>query len=184
MAYIYLEELEKILPGILDQWIDKDDESWEWIFQEIEQKCHVGAKRKDKKWKKHIEDDVSALKEYVDIHKEDICDLNDWYKKLNERVDTLSNKLSNFSVRINNMDHDIAAAKQRTEVDYSKYSGKSDGKIGYSEPRCCATCKYGGTGSDVCIGCGYELGHDIIQNMIDGISGLGGEKDGTDRKTT
>lgn len=151
MAYIYLKELEKILPGILDQWIDKDDEGWKWIFQEIEQKCHVGAKRKNKKWKKHIEDDVSALKEYVDIHKEDICDLNDWYKKLNERVDTLSNKLSNFSVRINNMDHDIAAtksmaetAKRRTEVDYSKYSGKSDGTVSYCnlEDKDCKNCKY------------------------------------------
>lgn len=44
MAYIYLEELEKILPGILDQWIDEDDESWEWIFQEIEQKCHISKR--------------------------------------------------------------------------------------------------------------------------------------------
>ena len=48
MAYIYLKQLKKILPGILDQWIDEDDESWEWIFQEIEQKCHVGKKKKKK----------------------------------------------------------------------------------------------------------------------------------------
>ena len=46
MAYIYLEELKECLPIILSDWIEPGDEGWEWIFQEIEQKCHVGKKKK------------------------------------------------------------------------------------------------------------------------------------------
>lgn len=35
-------------------------------------------------------------------------------------------------------------AKQRTEVDYSKYSGKSDSKVNYCNPedKNCKTCKH------------------------------------------
>lgn len=144
MVYITLDELKEILPEILDQWIDKDDEGWEWIFNEIEQKCHIGAKYKGKKKKKHIENDISALKEYVDIYKEDICDLNDWYKELNKKVDELNNKVSNLSSsnvsmnsKINTLSNDIKAAKsmaqtakQRTDVDYTKCSKeKSDADV-------------------------------------------------------
>ena len=60
MAYICLEELEKILPVILDQWIDKDDEGWKWIFQEIEQKCPVGKRLKGKKWRKKLDSMVNT----------------------------------------------------------------------------------------------------------------------------
>lgn len=145
MAYIYLEELEKILPGILDQWIDKDDESWEWIFQEIEQKCHVGKKKKDKKPKK--KDMQNAMEIAIMAHRNDI-------NELTKKVDVLNNKISNLDdrhaalvERVNHIRSDITAAKsmaeiakQRTEVDYSKYSGKSDGKISYGNK--CASCKH------------------------------------------
>ena len=168
MAYIYLDELKEILPRILDQWIDEDDESWEWIFSEIEQKCYIGTrlsrpdedcftikkgkKSKDKKWKKKIRDDVDELQYFRH---------NEYEVKVNgiaTRVNELSNKVSKLNdicnahtVRLDNIGRDITAAKsmaqtakQRTEVDYSKYSGKSDGKIGYCNPedKDCKTCKY------------------------------------------
>lgn len=134
MAYITLKELKKILPGILDQWIDEDDESWEWIFQEIEQHCHVGKKKVKKTWKSYAEDYVSGFRS-------DICDLNDWLKELNKKYDELNNKIRNLgdsytsmAAKISHMNSDINAAKsmaetakRRTEVDYSKYSDKSDG---------------------------------------------------------
>ena len=136
MAYITLEELKEILPGILDQWIDEDDKGWEWIFQEIEQKCHVGKRCKGKKWKKKIEDYISALKE-------DICDLNDWHSELNKKYDELRKQISTLDCKITAASIDARAAKfaaqtakQRTEVDYSKYSSKSDGE------KMCKTCKY------------------------------------------
>ena len=162
MAYIYLEELKKILPGILDQWIDKDDECWEWIFQEIEQKCHVGKKKKDKKPKK--KDMQNAMEIAIMAHRNDINELTKKVGELNEKVDNLGRDNTILSARISTLASSVEGvkwiaqtAKQRTEVDYSKYSGKSDGKIGYgSESKCCATCKYGGTGADVCVGCAYE----------------------------
>ena len=155
MAYIYLEELKKILPGILDQWIDGDDESWEWIFQEIEQECHVGKRKhlKGKKWKKKLRDDVDELQYFRH---------NEYEIKVNgiaTRVNELSNKVSKLNdicnahtVRLDRISQDITAAKsmaetakQRTEVDYSKYSGKSDGKICYKDTltKDCPSCKYG-----------------------------------------
>lgn len=76
MAYIYLEELKEILPGILDQWIDKDDESWEWIFQEIEQKCHIGKHLKGKKWKKKLVSMVDTHSTVLVAHRNDINELN------------------------------------------------------------------------------------------------------------
>lgn len=134
MAYIYLEELKEILPGILDQWIDKDDESWEWIFQEIEQKCHVGKKKKDKKPKK--KDMQNAMEIAIMAHRNDINELNDKFNKLNDICNA-------HTVRLDHISRDITAAKSmaqtamcRTEVDYSKYSGKSDGE------KMCKTCKY------------------------------------------
>lgn len=160
MAYIYLEELKKILPDILDQWIDGDDESWEWIFQEIEQKCHVG--KKEKKKKKVSKNDTIEIA--IMAHRNDINELNkkfdeikfDELKKIKEDIAFLIARIHVISGEAKEAKFAAQTAKQRTEVDYSKYSGKSDGKIGYSEPRCCATCKYGGTGSDVCVGCGYK----------------------------
>lgn len=143
MAYIYLDELKEILPEILSSWIDKDDESWEWIFSKIEHKCYVGTKHKDKKRKKYAEDDIFELKR-------DICDLNGWLKELNKKYDELRNKISNLGdkytsmvTKVNHMYSDINTAKSmaetaklRTEIDYSKYSSKSDGE------KMCKTCKY------------------------------------------
>ena len=158
MAYITLEELKEILPGILDQWIDEDDEGWEWIFQEIEQKCHVGKRCKGKKWKKKIEDYISALKE-------DICDLNDWHSELNKKYDELRKQISTLDCKITAAFIDARAAKfaaqtakQRTEVDYSKYSQK-DNK--------CASCKYKNKMpfDQPCVDCYYNRG---IALKIDG----------------
>lgn len=138
MAYIYEDELKEILPEIMSDWIDKDDESWEWIFNEIEQKCYVGTnKKKGKQWRTYIEDVVGILKS-------DICDLNDFHHELNKKVDELSKKVgclngSNAAIitRINCIERDITAAKsmaqtakQRTEVDYTKCSKeKSDADV-------------------------------------------------------
>jgi hypothetical protein len=130
MAYITLEELKKILPGILSDWIDGDDESWEWIFQEIEQKCHVGKKKKDKK--KWIFENLLA--EF------------DVYKKSTDKLqhENIQHGLSikDIQAEIRRLRDDVKAAKsmaqtakQRTEVDYSKYSGKSVEKV-------CSTCKH------------------------------------------
>jgi len=152
MAYITLKELKKILPGILDQWIDKDDESWEWIFQEIEQSCYAGKPYKGKKWKKYVEEDISGFHS-------DICDLNDWLKELDKKYDVIKfDELKKIKkeIMVLNTKMDVIrseakeaklvaqTAKQRTEVDYSKYSGKSDGKINYCNPedKDCKSCKY------------------------------------------
>lgn len=153
MAYIYLDDLKKILPGILDSWIDKDDESWEWIFQEIEQKCHVGKKKKDKKPKK--KDIQNAMEIAIMAHRNDINELNDKVSKLNDICNA-------HTVRLDNIGRDISAAKsmaetakQRTEVDYSKYSGKSDGKVSYSNPenKDCKSCKYYCGAYEHCVTC-------------------------------
>lgn len=132
MAYITLKELKKILPDILDQWIDEDDESWEWIFQGIEQKCHVGKKKKDKKPKK--KDIQNAMEIAIMAHRNDINELTNKVSKLNDICNA-------HTIRLDRMMSDITAAKsmaqtakQRTEVDYSKYSGKSDGEISYCNP--------------------------------------------------
>lgn len=141
MAYIYEDELKEILPEIMSNWIDKDDESWEWIFQEIEQKCHIGTKCKGKKWKKRIED-------YVSILKSDVCDLNDFHHELNKKVDQLNKEIEEMHRKhideSNSMSREIArihsdirsvksmaqTAKQRTEVDYTKCSKeKSDADV-------------------------------------------------------
>lgn len=133
MAYIYLDELREILPGILDQWIDKDDECWEtWIFQEIEQKCHIGKKKKDKKKKTKIEsmviaeqrNDINELNQRVtDFIKDYGADI----RNSKEKINNLSDKYVVMTTRINRMDQDITAAKSmaeiaknRTEVDYTK----------------------------------------------------------------
>lgn len=157
MAYITLDELKEILPDILDQWIDEDDESWEWIFSEIEQKCYIGTKQKGKKWKKKLQSMVNTHSTVLSAHRNDINELT---KKVDElrrystdnlssRINELSNKVSNLSssnvsmnTRINRMEQDIKAAKsmaqtakQRTEVDYRKYSGKSDGDVKYNKEK-------------------------------------------------
>lgn len=115
MAYITLNELKEILPGILDQWIDKDDESWEWIFQEIEQKCHIGTKRKGKKWKKHIEDDIYQLKSMVDTHSTVLSAHRNDINALNKKVDRMDNDITAAKSM-------AETAKQRTEVDYTQMS--------------------------------------------------------------
>lgn len=134
MAYITLDELKEILPGIFKEWIWEGDESWEWIFNEIEQKCHIGTKRKGKKWKKYIEDDIYQLKAMVDAQSTAIAAHRNNIDKLTKRVDELSNKVSNLSSsnvsinsKINILSRDIEAAKsmaqtakQRTDVDYTK----------------------------------------------------------------
>lgn len=122
MVYITLEVLKKILPGILEDWIDKDDEGWEWIFQEIEQKCYIGKKKKDKKKRKtQIESMVIAEQ------RNDINELTQRVKELSNKISNLSDKCITMRTRINRMDQDITAAKSmaeiaknRTEVDYTK----------------------------------------------------------------
>lgn len=154
MAYIYLDELKEILPDIFNEWMDEGDESWEWIFQEIEQKCHVGKRHKGKKHKK---DDVSTLKSDISVLSDRSRELNkkvdevipkimgDFDARINaltKRVDGLSNRISNVSDKYITLSHDVKAAKlmaqtakDRTQVDYSKYSGKSDGNINYSKEK-------------------------------------------------
>lgn len=129
MAYITLEELKKILPGILSDWIWVDSERWEWIFQEIEQKCHVGKKKKDKKPKK--KDMQNAMEIAIMAHRNDI-------NELTKKIETLGDKYTKLVDRVNNMNRDInvaksmaETAKQRTEVDYTqaskvKYNGIVD----------------------------------------------------------
>ena len=152
MAYIYLDELKKILPDIFNDWMDGGDESWEWIFQEIEQKCHVGKRKKDKKQKKHKKDDVSTLKNDISVLSDRSRELNkkvdevipkimeDFDARINaqtKRIDGLSNKVSNLSDKYITVSNDIKAAKfmaqtakQRTEVDYTKCSKeKSDADV-------------------------------------------------------
>lgn len=140
MAYIYLEDLKEILPGILVHWIDKDDESWEWIFQRIEQKCHVGKKSKKKKKVSKIE----AIEIAIMAHRNDINECN---RKITNLSDVYTEKVQQMQLTINDLRAEVMhlrseitaaksmaeTAKQRTEVDYSKYSGKSDGEIGYSK---------------------------------------------------
>lgn len=149
MVYITLDELKEILPEILDQWIDEDDESWEWIFQEIEQNCHIGKKFKSKKWKKKLRDDVDELTRKVDVITPKLI------ADLNSRVDELRKYATdNLSSRINRLSNDVEAAKsmaqtakQRTDVDYTKCSKeKSDADVAQKEipvvKKMCATCRY------------------------------------------
>ena len=139
MAYIYLEELKKILPGILKDWIWEGDESWEWIFQEIEQKCHVGKKKK--KSKKNV--DIDALvKRLQDLNKE-VEEMHRGFIDTKNNVTQLGLSMKDLGAEIKHIREDCKAtksmaqtAKQRTEVDYSKYSSKSDGE------KMCKTCKY------------------------------------------
>lgn len=185
MAYVYLEELEKILPGILDQWIDKDDESWEWIFQEIEQKCYIGGterkNKKGKKWKKAIENSIDDLNQRVsDFIKDYGADV----RMSKEKIETLGNRYTNLTNRVNLISKNAneaksmaEIAKNRTETDYSKYSGKSDGTVSYDSTsedinqwrnehesdrsrfnNKCASCKHIRTEpyDQPCIGCCYN----------------------------
>ena len=151
MAYIYLKELKKILPGILDQWIDKDDESWEWIFQEIEQKCYVGKKEKKKKKVSKID----AIEIAIMAHRNDINELTNKVSKLNDICNAHTVRLDRISQDITAAKSMAQTAKQRTEVDYSKYSGKSDGKVSYSNPenKDCKSCKYYCGAYEHCVTC-------------------------------
>lgn len=157
MAYIYLEELKECLPIILSDWIEPGDESWEWIFQEIEQTCHVGKRLKGKKWRKKLDSMVETHSTVLSAHRNDI-------NELTKKVDELKRYvIDNLSPRINSLSNDVEAAKsmaqtakQRTEVDYSKYSGKSDGEISYGNK--CASCKHvlAQPLDQPCVGCCYN----------------------------
>jgi outer membrane murein-binding lipoprotein Lpp len=131
MAYIYLDELKEILPDIMSEKIWMDDKSWELIFQEIEQKCHVGKRKKDKKkWKTKIESKINEHSAFLSVHKDDITEL---FKK----VDTLDGRFHAIEFRVDSMGRDIGAAKsmaqtakQRTDVDCTKCSKeKSDADV-------------------------------------------------------
>lgn len=151
MAYIYLKQLKEILPGILSDWIDSDDEGWKWIFQEIEQKCHVGKKEKKKKKVSKID----AIEIAIMAHRNDINECN---RKITNLSDVYTGKVQQMQLTINDLRAEVMhlkseitaaksmaeTAKQRTEVDYSKYSGKSDGKISYcnESDKDCKNCKY------------------------------------------
>lgn len=161
MAYITLEELEKILPGILNQWIDEDDESWEWIFNEIEQKCRIGKKEKKKdrkKWKTKIESMVDTHSTVLAAHRNDINELKRYIdNNLISRINTLSNNVEEAKSM-------AQIAKQRTEVDYTKCS-QTDNK--YKIRKCdqpitaaskCESCKHISKNSldQPCAGCCYN----------------------------
>lgn len=154
MAYITLEELKEHLPVILSDWIEPGDEGWEWIFQEIEQKCHVGKKKKDKKPKK--KDMQNAMEIAIMAHRNDINELNNKISKLNDICNAHTVRLDNISRDITAAKSMAETAKQRTEVDYSKYSGKSKEKI-------CNTCKHAEP-IDSCRECVY-LSDCCINNM-------------------
>ena len=161
MAYICLEELEKILPVILDQWIDKDDEGWKWIFQEIEQKCPVGKRLKGKKWRKKLDSMVNTHSTVLSAHRHDI-------NELTKKVDDLKKYATdNLNSRINTLFYDVSAAKsmaetakQRTEVDYTKCSQNNKEK--YDQPitaaNKCGSCKHLSKQpiDQPCIGCCYN----------------------------
>ena len=161
MAYICLEELEKILPVILDQWIDKDDEGWKWIFQEIEQKCPVGKRLKGKKWRKKLDSMVNTHSTVLSAHRNDI-------NELTKKVDDLKKYATdNLNSRINTLFYDVSAAKsmaetakQRTEVDYTKCSQNNKEK--YDQPitaaNKCGSCKHLSKQpiDQPCIGCCYN----------------------------
>ena len=161
MAYICLEELEKILPVILDQWIDKDDEGWKWIFQEIEQKCPVGKRLKGKKWRKKLDSMVETHSTVLSAHRHDI-------NELTKKVDDLKKYATdNLNSRINTLFYDVSAAKsmaetakQRTEVDYTKCSQNNKEK--YDQPitaaNKCGSCKHLSKQpiDQPCIGCCYN----------------------------
>lgn len=129
MVYITLDELKEILPDIFNEWMDDNDESWDWIFQEIEQKCHIGTKHKGKKSK-------GELKSLVDTHSSILSDHRDDIDELDKKVDELNNKISNLSdkyvtmvTKVNHMNQDVNIAKSmaqtardRTQVDYAKIS--------------------------------------------------------------
>ena len=139
MVYITLDELKAILPDIFNAWMDGGDESWEWIFQEIEQKCHIGKRKKNKKKHKNkTRKDVDELTRKVDdVIPKIMGDFDSRINAQTKRIDGLSNKVSNLNDKVNRMDNDIRAtklmaqtAKQRTEVDYTKCSKeKSDADV-------------------------------------------------------
>ena len=124
MAYITFNELKEILPGILNSWIDEDDESWEWIFQEIEQKCYVGKKKK--KNKKNV--DIDALvKRLQDLNKE-VEEMHRGFIDTKNNVTQLGLSMKDMGAEIKHIREDCKAtksmaeiAKQRTEIDYTKY---------------------------------------------------------------
>lgn len=151
MAYITLNEIKEILPEIMRDWIDKDDESWEWIFQEIEQKCHIGKRLKGKKWQKKIMNDIDKLYARSNVDNADIGMLAVQVKQLDAAVTALRGDHKSLHSTVCELRGDITAAKSmaeiaknRTETDYSKYSGKSDGKVSYGKDceKMCSTCKY------------------------------------------
>ena len=167
MAYICLEELEKILPVILDQWIDKDDEGWKWIFQEIEQKCPVGKRLKGKKWRKKLDSMVETHSTVLSAHRHDINELTKKVDELNNRINILNERHVDLTSRVNRVYSDVTAAKSmaqtamcRTEVDYTKCSQNNKEK--YDQPitaaNKCGSCKHLSKQpiDQPCIGCCYN----------------------------
>lgn len=134
MVYITLKELKEILPCILeDQKVWMDDESWECVFNEIEQNCHIGKRLKGKKWKKKLREDVDELTLKVNlITPRLIADSNDQVDELTKKVDELRRYLTdNLSPRINRLSNDVEDAKSmaqtvknRTDIDYTQMSKK------------------------------------------------------------
>lgn len=127
MAYIYLEELKEILPEIMRDWIDEDDGSWEWIFQEIEQKCCVGKRLKGKKWKKKLQSMVDTHSTVLSAHRNDINKLESLLKGNIDNVTQLGLTMKDWGAEIRHLRNEITAAKSmaetaknRTEVKYNE----------------------------------------------------------------
>ena len=127
MAYITLDELKECLPIILSDWIEPGDEGWEWIFQEIEQKCHIGKPGKGKKKKFNKE-------EHIRRNRVDIDALIQKFQDLNKEVEEMHRKQIDMQSCINGIRLDVSQtksmaeiAKNRTQVDYSKYTGYTKG---------------------------------------------------------
>lgn len=137
MAYIYLDDLEEILPVIMNSWIDEDDESWEWIFKEIKNKSCIGERlsgKGKKKDKKKVDIDTLAKrlqdlnKEVEEMHREFINTKNNVTalevsnKQLDILLKDMRSEISNIRCNISETKSMAEIAKRRTEVDYSKYN--------------------------------------------------------------
>ena len=153
MAYIYFDDLKEILPVILSDWIEPGDEGWEWIFQEIEQKCYLGKKKKDKKkWKTNIELSMDNAFSTLLAQRNNINELTKKIETLGDKYTTLTHRVDNINKDVNAAKSMAEIAKNRTEVDYSKYSGKSDGSVKYSD---------------------YVIKADVIQNIYNRMANRG-----------
>ena len=129
MAYIYLEELKEILPTILADYLLQDiidDDDWEWIYSEIEQKCHAGKRLKGKKWEKKMLDEMDQLFVKQDYDASQIKYIKEHLDKIDKTmskelvtkrtIDLINNKINGD---INRLSSRIDILMLRTSTDYA-----------------------------------------------------------------